>query len=89
MLAGVLKLQSIGEELVHLGDARRDAQVDGAVADLDDEPADDVRVDLVGDLELLALADVLGLGDGGFQTREGLAVEGLRIGQWMGGSKWK
>lgn len=70
-------LQSIGEEIVHLGDARRDAQVDGAVADFYDEAADDVGVDFVGHLELLALADVLGLGDGGFETGEGLVVKGL------------
>ena len=33
---------------------------------------------LVGDLELLALADVAGLGDGGLEAGEGLAVELLR-----------
>lgn len=79
MLASVLNLQSISEELVHLGDARRNAQVDGAVADLDDKPADNVRVDFVGDLELLALPDVLGLGDGGLEAGQRLVVEGLCV----------
>lgn len=79
MLASVLNLQSISEELVHLGDARRNAQVDGAVADLDDKSADNVRVDFVGDLELLALADVLGLGDGGLEAGQRLVVEGLCV----------
>lgn len=39
-------LQSIGKGLVELGDLGRDAEVDGAVADLQDEAADDVGVDL-------------------------------------------
>ena len=73
-------LQSVGEELVHLGDASRDGKVDGTVADLDDESANNVGVDGVGDLELLALADVGGLGDGGLESGESLVVEGLRIG---------
>lgn len=45
-IGGRLKLQGVGQELVHLGETGRDAEVDGSVADLDDEPADDVRVDL-------------------------------------------
>ncbi len=40
-------LQGIGEELVQLGDAGRDAQVDGPVADLDDEAAIDGGIDLM------------------------------------------
>ena len=32
---------------------------------------------LVGDLELLALADVGGLGDGGLEAGQSLAVKGL------------
>lgn len=110
-------LQVVREELVHLGDLGGDAEIDGAVADLDDETADNLGVDLgpvldsgvllwgvmacargdgagadghptawrdirlcdvtylVGDLELLALADVGGLGDGGLEAVEGLAVE--------------
>lgn len=70
-------LQAVVEQLVHLGDAGGDGEVDGAVADFDDEPADDVGVDLVGDLELLARADVGRLGDGGLEAGEGLAVEVL------------
>ena len=53
-------LQRVGEELVHLGDLGGDGEVDGAVADLDDETAEDLGVDGVGDLELLALADEVG-----------------------------
>lgn len=70
-------LQGVGKELVHLGDAGRDGKVDGAVADLDDESANNVGVDGVGDLELLALADVGRLGDGGLEAVEGLVVQGL------------
>lgn len=43
---GGLVLQGIGEEFVHLRDAGRDAEVDCAVADLDDEAAEDLGVDL-------------------------------------------
>lgn len=74
---GILILQAVRQELVHLGDAGGDAEVDGLVADLDDESTDDVRVDLVGDRELLAGADVGRLGDGGLEPREGLGVEVL------------
>jgi hypothetical protein len=40
-------LQNIGKGLVELGDLGRDAEVDGAVADLQDEATDDVGVDLL------------------------------------------
>lgn len=40
------KLQVVSEELVHLADAGRDAEVNGSVADLDDESTNDVGVDL-------------------------------------------
>lgn len=92
-----IHLQRVSKELVHLGDAARDAEVDGAVADLDDEAADDVGVDLdstlapssaqlatergaylVGDLELLASADVLRLGNGSLQPVESLVVQLLQ-----------
>ena len=73
----VKSLQAVVEELVHLGDAGGDGEVDGAVADFDDESTDDVGVNLVGDLELLAGADVGGLGDGGLEAGEGPAVEVL------------
>jgi hypothetical protein len=39
-------LQAVRQELVHLGDAGGDGEVDGAVADLDDESTDDIGVDL-------------------------------------------
>ncbi len=39
-------LQAVRQELVHLGDARWDGEIDSAVADLDDESTDNVRVDL-------------------------------------------
>lgn len=42
----ILHLQSIGQSLVHLGHLGGDAEVDGAVANLDDEAANQVRVDL-------------------------------------------
>lgn len=69
----LLFLQAVGEELVQLGDLGGDGEVDGSVADLDDEPTQDIRVHLVSHLQLLALA-VLGLGDGGLETAEGLVV---------------
>ena len=69
-------LQAVGKELVQLGDLGGDGEIDGAVADLDDEAAQDLRVDLVPDLELLALA-VLGLGDGVLEAAESPVVEGL------------
>lgn len=72
-------LQSISKDLVHLGDAGGDGEIDGAVADLDNEASLDIRVDLVGDLELLALADVLGLGDGGLEAGESLVVKWLDL----------
>jgi hypothetical protein len=63
-----LILQAVRKQLVHLGDAGGDAEVDGTVADLNDESTDDVGVDLVGDLELLAGADVGRLGDGRLES---------------------
>lgn len=42
----ILQLQNIGQSLVHLGDLGGDAEVDGAVADFNDETADHVGVDL-------------------------------------------
>lgn len=44
--SSILHLQSIGQKLVHLGDLGGDAEVDGAVTDLDDEAANQVGVDL-------------------------------------------
>lgn len=39
-------LQRVSEELVHLGDAARDAEVDRSVTNLDNEATDDVGVNL-------------------------------------------
>lgn len=60
-------LQAVRKELVHLGDAGRDAEVDGSVTDFDDESTNDVGINLVSDLKLLAGSDVGGLGDGRLQ----------------------
>ena len=38
--------RSFGEELVHLGELGRDAEVNCPVANLNDEPTDDIGVDL-------------------------------------------
>lgn len=67
-------LQGVGEELVQFGNLGGDGEVDGSVADLDDEPTQDVGVHLVPDLQPLALA-VLGLGDGALEAAEGLVVQ--------------
>lgn len=42
-----LHLQSIGKSLVHLGDLGRNAKVNGAVTNLNDESTNEVGVDLV------------------------------------------
>lgn len=42
-----LHLHSIGKSLVHLGDLGRDAKVDSAVANLNDESTNEVGVDLI------------------------------------------
>jgi hypothetical protein len=54
----LLYLQSILEQLVHLGHFSRDGQVDGAVANLDNESTADLGIDLGDNLELLAVGDV-------------------------------
>jgi hypothetical protein len=73
----VLYLQSILEQLVHLGHLRRDRQVNSAVGNLDNDSTTDFRVDLGNDLELLASGNVVGLVDSGFETTESSVVEGL------------
>jgi hypothetical protein len=73
----VLYLQSILEQLVHLGHLSRNGQVNSAVGNLDDESALDLRVDLGDDLELLAVGNVVGLEDSGFEAAESSVVEGL------------
>lgn len=42
-----LHLQSIGKSLVHLGDLGRNAKVNGAVTNLNDESTNEVGVDLI------------------------------------------
>ena len=73
----VLYLQSILEQLVHLGHPGRYRQIDGAVSNLDDQSTTDLGVDLGDDLELLAVGDVLRLVDGGLEAAEGTVVERL------------
>lgn len=73
----MLYLQSVPEELVHLGHLGGDGKVDGAVANLNNKSTTDLRVDLGDDLELLALGDVLRLADGALETGEGPVVKGL------------
>jgi hypothetical protein len=70
----ILHLQGISQSLVHLGDLGGNAQVDGAVTDLDDESTNKVRVNLGDNLELLAL-DELGLGEGLLEAGDGLGIE--------------
>jgi hypothetical protein len=72
-----LYLQSILEQLVHLGHLGGDGQVNGAVADLDDEATTDIGVDLGNDIEFGALGNVLRFADGGLEAVEGPVVEGL------------
>ena len=73
----ILCLQRVGQQLVHLGDFRGHAQVDGPVANFNNEASNNFRVDLLGDLELLSLAE-FGLADGGFESLDRLAVEFLQ-----------
>lgn len=40
-------LQSVGEGLVELGNLRGDAEVNGAVTDLNDQTTDELGVDLI------------------------------------------
>ena len=72
-----LYLQSILEQLVHLGHLRRHGKVNGAVGNLDNQSAADLGVDLGHNLELLAVGDVLGLVDRSLEAAERAVVEGL------------
>jgi hypothetical protein len=49
----MIDLQVVSEELVHLADAGGDAEVNGSVADLDDESTNDVGVDLERSCEFI------------------------------------
>lgn len=57
-------LDRFSQNLVQLGDLGGNGQVDTVTTDLDNQTAQDLRVDLVGDLQGLAGADELGAGDG-------------------------
>lgn len=48
-------LHSIPKSLVHLRDLRRDAEIDGAATDFDDQTTDEIGVDLI---RLAWLADI-------------------------------
>ena len=74
-------LQRVGQELVHLGDLRRDAEVDCPVANLNDQASNDILVDLLGDLKLLALAE-LGLSNSSLKSLDCLLVELLSSSQF-------
>ena len=50
-----ISLQAVRQELVHLGDASGDGEINGAVADFDDKSAHDIGVDLEHVLECLCL----------------------------------
>lgn len=73
---GVFFLHGVIEQLVQARDLARHAEVDGALADLDDQATEDVWVDFGHGLELLSLA-VLGLGNGGFEALESFVIEFL------------
>lgn len=67
------------DERVELVHSSADAEVDGLVAEVNDETAKDRGVDLVGDLQALSLA-----GDG--RVLEAGLQAGLKIlGNWFGG----
>lgn len=51
-----IKLQSIGQSLVELGDLGGDAEVDGSVADFDDKTTNDVGDDLVEKLSVSCIS---------------------------------
>lgn len=72
-----IHLQSISEQLVHLGHLSRNTEIDSTITNLDNQSTLDIRVDLGHDLEFLALADILGFGDCGFEAGKGAVVEGL------------
>lgn len=70
-----MNLDVVSESLVELGNLVGNGEVNSAVADLDNETTKNVRVDLVGDLEGLALTNEGRLGNGGLETVESLVVE--------------
>lgn len=70
-------LQGVLQKLVHLCQLGTDAEVNGTVANFDNQASTDVWVDLGDNLELLALADVLRLADGVLELADDLGVKGL------------
>lgn len=76
-LCELLYLQSVCEQLVHLCHLGRNREIDGTVANLDNQSTLDFWVDLGDDLESLALGNVVGLVDGLLEAAECSAVEGL------------
>lgn len=66
------------EETVESVNTAADREIDGAVAEVDNEPTLDAWVDLLHDLDALALRGVLGALEGRFETGRDVLVEGLR-----------
>lgn len=73
-------LDSICEKLVKLRNFVGDGKVDGSVAHFNNQTSEDIWVDLVRKLELLALTNKLRLGNGSLKTGKGLFVEGISRG---------
>lgn len=69
-------LDGIGKKLVQLRDLGRDAVIDGLFANFDNDPPENVWVDLCGDFQFLALA-VWRFGDSCLETLDCLRVDVL------------
>lgn len=69
-------LHSVRQHLIHPRDLAGDTVVDRALANLDNQAAEDLWVDLGHHFQLLALR-ILGFGDRGFETFNGFIVEFL------------
>lgn len=68
-------LNVISKKFVKLSDLSRNTEVDGTITDFNNKTTENIGVDLVGDLKLLALTDKRGLGNRGLETVDGLCVE--------------
>lgn len=73
----LISLQSLGEELVHLGHLVGDRQVNRAVGNLDDKSTTDLWVDLGHNLERLAASYVFRILDGSLKAADCPVVKGL------------
>lgn len=73
----LISLQSLGEELVHLGHLVGDRQVNRAVGNLDNKSTTDLWVDLGHNLERLAAGYVLRVLDGSLKAADCPVVKGL------------